>query len=68
MQPGCTEMMKTARELLEHGVLAEGAEKLSELHDCGRRVGCTHWNRCMLQVEGQWKPSKVTPKTGTPRS
>lgn len=58
MQPLCTDRMKIARELLDHGVLDEGARKLSRLHDCGRRVGCDQWHRCVHLVERQWQSSK----------
>ncbi|MDH3660166.1 MAG: hypothetical protein OEU92_09075 [Alphaproteobacteria bacterium] len=54
MQPLCTDRMKVARELLDYGVLNEGAEKLAELQDCGRRVGCGHWHLCLCAVERQW--------------
>jgi hypothetical protein len=40
---------------LDYGVLTEGAEKLAELHDCGRRVGCDHWRRCTRTVERLWE-------------
>lgn len=55
MQPLCTDRIRTARELLDYGVLTEGAEKLAELHDCGRRVGCDHWRRCTRTVERLWE-------------
>jgi hypothetical protein len=58
MQPSCVDRMKTARELLEHGVLTEGAEQLLKLHGCGCRTGCEHWNRCINLVEGQWRISR----------
>lgn len=55
MQPQCTDRMKTARELLDYGLLREGAENLCKLHDCGRRFGCDHWHRCIRLVEREWQ-------------
>ncbi len=59
MQPPCTDKMKIARELLDFGVLGEGAENLSRLHDCGRRAGCERWHQCVRLVEGQWMSLKL---------
>lgn len=58
MQPLCTDKMKIARELLDFGVLSEGAENLAKLHDCGRRRGCDRWHQCVQSVEFQWSSSK----------
>ena len=55
MNHPCQDLMKTARDLLDHGVLPEGAETLSRLHDCGRKAGCGHWNSCIGQIESQWQ-------------
>ena len=55
MQPQCTDRMTTARELLDYGLLGEGAENLAKLHDCGRRIGCRHWHRCLHLVERLWE-------------
>ncbi len=62
MNSRCQDVMKTARELIDHGVLAEGAEKLAELHGCGRKAGCDHWHRCIGLVEHQWQASAATSK------
>ncbi|MGI9501166.1 MAG: hypothetical protein ACR2P3_14100 [Geminicoccaceae bacterium] len=58
MQSLCTDRMNIARELLDYGVLGEGAEQLCRLRNCGRRVGCDHWQRCIQRVERQWDFSK----------
>ncbi|MGI9507710.1 MAG: hypothetical protein ACR2RE_32115 [Geminicoccaceae bacterium] len=60
MQPLCTEKMKTARDLLDYGVLFEGAKELSGLRNCEHRADCRYQDACLRQVEGQWpalKPS-----------
>lgn len=59
MQPLCVNAIKTARELLDFGVLPEGAEKLVELRGCGRKAGCDHWHRCINLVESQWHLSSA---------
>ncbi|MEZ5935674.1 MAG: hypothetical protein R3F54_27950 [Alphaproteobacteria bacterium] len=55
MQPNCVEMLKTAGDLLNFGVLPEASEELVKLHACSRRAGCDHWDRCLKSVEGQWQ-------------
>ena len=55
MQSLCADRMKTAGELLDHGVLGEGAEKLTKLHECGRNSGCDHWRHCISLVEREWR-------------
>lgn len=68
MKPLCEELTKTARDLLDHGVLLEGAEKLVQLRDCGRKAGCDHWHRCIGLTENQWQAStsssSLKPATG----
>lgn len=54
MQALCTDRMKIARELLDYGVLGEGAENLARLLDCGRSAGCAHWHDCLRKVDDQW--------------
>lgn len=55
MQPLCVDVMRTARELMDYGVMPEGAEKLVELHTCSRKAGCDHWHQCQSLVERQWQ-------------
>jgi hypothetical protein len=47
--------MKTGRDLLDHGHILEGAEKLTRLQDCGRKAGCEHWHQCIGVIEDQWR-------------
>ncbi|MGI9434225.1 MAG: hypothetical protein ACR2Q4_05260 [Geminicoccaceae bacterium] len=49
--------MNTARDLLDHGLLREGAQKLVRLHDCGRKAGCDQWHVCIGLIENQWQAS-----------
>lgn len=68
MQPLCADVMKTARELLDHGILNEGAEKLLELRGCSCKAGCDDWHRCINLVENQWRlasvPTRQKPAAG----
>ena len=54
MQPLCTEKMKVARDLLDHGVLFEGAKELVDLRRCQHRAACRYQDACLRQVEGLW--------------
>lgn len=63
MNHPCENLMKTARDLLDHGVLREGAEALVRLHDCGRRAGCNHWHRCIGLIENQWRAAALAPNS-----
>ncbi|MGH1483641.1 MAG: hypothetical protein ACRBM6_33960 [Geminicoccales bacterium] len=68
MHHPCEDLMKTARDLLDHGVLKEGAETLVQLHDCGRRAGCNHWRQCIRLIEDQWQAAAAAPSlTQAPR-
>ena len=58
MQRLCTEKMKTARDLLDYGVLFEGAKELADLRHCERRADCRYQDACLRQVEGQWPTLK----------
>lgn len=60
MQADCANTLKTARDLLNHGVLSEGAEELVKLRACGRQAGCFHWHCCMRLVESEWRATAAT--------
>lgn len=54
MRSPCAADLDMARELLEHGVVDEGARKLVDLQRCSRHCGCTDWQSCTHKVEGVW--------------
>lgn len=55
MKPPCVANLKTARALLEHGVVGEGAETLVDLRRCAQEPGCEDWRNCSCQVEETWR-------------
>lgn len=61
MQTECAQFMETASELLDYGLLREGAEKLVALRGCSCKAGCDHWQTCISLVERRWQTS-ATPK------
>jgi hypothetical protein len=54
MRAPCAADLGTARELLEHGVVEEGAQKLVDLRQCAQDCGCSDWQSCTHKVEGTW--------------
>ncbi len=58
MQPLCMSKMKIVRELLEFGVLREGAENLAKLRDCACHAGCDRRHVCASLIENQWQSAK----------
>jgi hypothetical protein len=54
MRSPCAANLVTARDLLEHGMVGEGARKLVDLRRCAQDCGCTEWQYCTHRVEGAW--------------
>jgi hypothetical protein len=54
MRAPCAANLDTARELLDHGVVDEGAQKLVELRRCAQDCGCEDWQNCTHTIEGTW--------------
>lgn len=55
MKRPCVASLNTARELLEHGVVGEGAKALVELRRCAADCGCDDWRNCDTTVQGAWQ-------------
>jgi hypothetical protein len=51
----CAANLVTARELVEHGVVGEGAEVLVGLRRCAAECGCEDWQNCDHTVQGAWQ-------------
>jgi hypothetical protein len=50
----CAASLVIARELVEHGVLGEGAEVLVDLRRCAAERGCDDWQNCDGTIQGVW--------------
>lgn len=57
----CVNHLDTARELLEHGVVAEGAKALVDLRRCAADCGCEDWQNCDATVSGTWREAAHKP-------
>ena len=55
MEPACADILKTARDLLDYGILQESAENFISLRGCGRQAGCAHRHLCIRLVESHWR-------------
>jgi hypothetical protein len=44
-----------AKELLEFGVMSEGAQALVDLRRCAQTPGCEDWRNCSCTVEDTWR-------------
>jgi hypothetical protein len=55
MKPPCVANLNTARALLEHGVVGEGAETLVDLRRCAQEPGCEDWRNCSCQIQETWR-------------
>lgn len=54
MQEVCVGALDTARELLEFGILGEGAHELLGLRRCAGRCGCGDWQECRMRIDAAW--------------
>lgn len=61
MKAPCRANLKTARELLEHGIVDEGAKGLVDLRRCAQKPGCEDWQSCSSTVEDAWRTSGAAP-------
>ena len=55
MRKVCVTHLDAARELLEYGVVREGAETLVDLRSCAADCGCEDWQNCDLTVQQVWR-------------
>jgi hypothetical protein len=61
MKPPCVANLDTARQLLEHGVVEEGAEALVDLRRCATEPGCEDWQNCSCQIDQTWRATAELP-------
>ena len=54
MKTPCAANLDTARDLVEHGVVGEGAKVLVDLRRCAADCGCDDWQQCDSTVQGAW--------------
>ncbi len=55
MRAPCVANLDTAKELLEFGVVGEGARTLVDLRHCAQTPGCEDWRNCSSTVEQTWR-------------
>jgi hypothetical protein len=63
MQRACVGTLLTARELLEFGILGEGAKELLGLRRCAGRCGCGDWQECRLRIDDAWPADRRDRRT-----
>jgi hypothetical protein len=57
----CLGNLDTAKELLEFGILDEGARTLIDLRRCAQTPGCEDWQNCSFTVEQTWRAAEPLP-------
>jgi hypothetical protein len=57
----CAANLVTARDLVEHGVVGEGAEVLVDLRRCAADCGCEDWQNCDEAVQDAWHEATHNP-------
>jgi hypothetical protein len=57
----CVANLDTARELVEHGIVGEGARALVDLRRCAADCGCDDWQNCDHTVQGAWHEATHKP-------
>ena len=55
MRAPCVANLDTAVELLEFGMMNEGAQALVDLRRCAQTPGCEDWRNCSCTVEDTWR-------------
>lgn len=55
MQATCVAVLDVARDLLEFGMVGEGAGNLVTLRRCAHRLGCADWQDCRCRVQRTWQ-------------
>lgn len=61
MKKPCVANMDTARELVEHGMVGEGARTLVDLRRCAADCGCDDWQNCDHTVQDTWQEATHKP-------
>ena len=62
MRAPCVAHLKTARKLLEFGVVGEAAEALVDLRRCAQTPGCEDWQDCDRTVGATWCAGEPLPE------
>jgi hypothetical protein len=57
----CLGNLDTAKELLEFGIIDEGARTLIDLRRCAQTPGCEDWQNCSSAIEGAWRAAEPVP-------
>lgn len=61
MKKPCVASLVTARELVEHGAVGEGAGVLVALRRCAADCGCEDWQNCDCTVQDAWHEATHKP-------
>ena len=67
MRAPCVANLDTAKELLEFGVVGEGARTLVDLRRCAHTPGCEDWRSCSWTVEETWRAATEPLPEARPR-
>jgi len=62
MQAACVTVLATARDLIDCGMLGEGADSLVALRRCAHRLGCGDWQDCSCRIERAWQDGSTLRK------
>jgi hypothetical protein len=57
----CVANLDAARDLVEYGIVSEGAKVLLDLRRCAADCGCADWQNCDSTVQGAWHEATHRP-------
>jgi hypothetical protein len=57
----CVANLDAARDLVEYGIVGEGAKVLVDLRRCAADCGCEDWQNCERTVRGAWHEATHRP-------
>ena len=57
----CAANLDAARDLVEHGIVGEGAKVMVDLRRCAADCGCDDWQQCDGTVQGAWHEAAHRP-------
>ena len=66
MKKPCVANLDTARELVEHGIVGEGARALVDLRRCAADCGCDDWQNCDHTVQDAWQEATTSRRRRRP--
>jgi hypothetical protein len=67
MRAPCVANLDTAKDLLEFGVVGEGARTLVDLRRCAHTPGCEDWQNCSCTVDEAWRAAAEALPDARPR-